>query len=221
MATRKIEGVFPIPVFISTYDKHEELKDDFMHMLEDGDVKENNRSAGTFHVVNNFFDKHSYPAFDEWKQWMNQELSEYWINVLGKYKTDLLITDYWFNMCEQGGAQHLHDHCNAAFSGTYYINLSDHVHSKFHVANPHIQMTSFEPLLLLEKAQDTVWNQDAVPIEHGEGDLVLFPSWLRHGYPQNNRAGRVSLSFNVLPKTITSGIYTFEINNVTSGVELE
>lgn len=219
--TRKIEGVFPIPVYITSYDKHEELKDDFMHMLEDGEVKENNRSKGTYHVVNDFFDKNSYPAFNHWREWMDNELKEYWLNVLGKYETDLMITDYWFNMSQKGGYQHLHDHCNAALSGTYYINFNDALHSKFHVANPHIQTTSFEPLLILEKKNQTPWNEDAVPIDHNEGDLVLFPSWLRHGYPENNEGGRVSMSFNVLPKLISSGIYTFEVNNVTPGIELK
>lgn len=84
--TRKIEGVFPIPVYITSYDKHEELKDDFMHMLEDGEVKENNRSKGTYHVVNDFFDKNSYPAFNHWREWMDNELKEYWLMYLASMK---------------------------------------------------------------------------------------------------------------------------------------
>lgn len=185
------------------------------------EIRQNNRSQKTYHIVNDLFDTSKNARFLEFKQWMYKEITEYWLNVLGKYASEMVITDYWFNISQKDGYQHLHDHCNAAISGTYYINFNEHAHSRFHVATPHAQMTSFEPILVMETVKKTDWNQQTIPISHAEGDLVLFPSWLRHGYPANMADGRISLSFNVLPKTINSRLYKFEINNITPSIERE
>ena len=226
--TSKIEGVFPIPVYVSSYQKHKELKNELLHIIDEGDAKENNRvqqiyqndrSKKTYHIVNDFFDTSRNARFLEFKRWLYEEIGEYWLNVLGKYESEMVVTDYWFNISQKDGYQHLHDHCNAAVSGTYYINFNERSHSRFQVATPHAQTTSFEPILLTETVKATDWNQQIITINHTEGDLVLFPSWLRHGYAPNSADGRISLSFNVMPKIINSRLYKFEINNITRGVE--
>jgi uncharacterized protein (TIGR02466 family) len=184
-------------------------------------IYQNDRSKKTYHIVNDFFETSQNPQVLEFKQWMYGEIGEYWTNVLGKYESDMVVTDYWFNISQKDGYQHLHDHCNAAVSGTYYINFNEDSHSRFHVANPHAQLTSFEPILLTETVRATDWNQQTVAVGHQEGDLVLFPSWLRHGYPPNTADGRVSFSFNALPKIINSRLYKFEINNIGPGIARE
>ena len=217
----QIQGVFPVPIYVSRYEKHTEVKNELLRMIEaegsNQEIHQNNRSEKTFHIVNDGFYTSTNAEFLEFKHWVYNEIAEYWLNVLGKYPSEMLVTDYWFNISQKDGYQHLHDHCNAAISGTYYINFNERTHSRFHVATPHTQLTSFEPVLVTETVKKTEWNQQAISISHAEGDLVLFPSWLRHGYPANLGDGRISLSFNVLPKIINSRLYKFEITNITTG----
>jgi uncharacterized protein (TIGR02466 family) len=221
----KVEGVFPIPIYVSAYENHKELKNELLRIIDENEanrtqeIYQNDRSKKTYHIVNDFFDTSRNARFLEFKQWLYSGISDYWSNVLGKYECEMVVTDYWFNISQKDGYQHLHDHCNAAISGTYYINFNDSTHSRFHVATPHAQTTSFEPILLTETVKITDWNKQTVEVRHAEGDLVLFPSWLRHGYPPNPADGRISLSFNVLPKIISSRLYKFEINNLGPGIE--
>ena len=54
-------------------------------------------------------------------------------------------------------------------------------------------------ILQLPSSQQTSFNMPEVIVPHGEGDLLIYPSNLTHGYESNPSDQRITLSFNVAP----------------------
>ena len=48
-----------------------------------------------------------------------------------------------------------------------------------------------------------------------EGELLLFPSQICHGYENNKGDGRITLSMNIMPTVISSGDYGWRCVNLT------
>ena len=69
---------------------------------------------------------------------------------------------------------------------------SDEASSKLHFENPN-------PLIgFIEAAQPTEFNMEMAKFKLAPGDLVLFPSWLKHGsgFEANQSALRIMISLN-------------------------
>ena len=50
-----------------------------------------------------------------------------------------------------------------------------------------------------------------------EGQLVIWPSTLEHGYKRNEGNNRISIAVNFLPEYIDNGGYKFKIGMVNDG----
>ena len=51
-------------------------------------------------------------------------------------------------------------------------------------------------------------------VEHKEGTLLLWESHLTHLYDENNEDDRISISFNVMPETISRAGYDFKLTRL-------
>jgi cupin superfamily acireductone dioxygenase involved in methionine salvage len=51
------------------------------------------------------------------------------------------------------------------------------------------------------KKKNTEWNANVVKVGVEEGDLIIFPSWMKHDVSLNETKNRerISLSFNTFP----------------------
>jgi hypothetical protein len=96
----------------------------------------------------------------------------------------------WINI--QGPESELfpHTHPRSAISGALYIKADSESSSiNFHNPNPYIDIFDIK--------QWTVNTFKSVYIAPNAGDLLLFPSWLKHGsYGVNKSTQRIVLSFN-------------------------
>jgi uncharacterized protein (TIGR02466 family) len=100
------------------------------------------------------------------------------------------IDNSWINV--QGPGSRLHDHMHpiSVVSGALYIKVdSDSSSINFHNPNPFVDM--------FDVKRWTVHTFKTSYIPPTTGDLLLFPSWLKHGSNQPNRSQeRIVLSFN-------------------------
>ena len=103
---------------------------------------------------------------------------------------DLKIKNIWSNI--QNCNSVLDEHCHPSFfiSGALYINVNDSCSITFHNPNPHIYFTHVvnQNEFSFEWSRFPVYNKD----------LILFPSWLRHGHRNhiNQMDDRIVISFN-------------------------
>lgn len=102
----------------------------------------------------------------------------------------LKITQSWLTRTIKGQSHHAHTHPNSIVSGVLYINLAPQDGINFY-RNEDNQWYE-----LLRK-EDSYYNAYRYFIQTSVGDIVLFPSHVRHGVQQvTENVERVSLSFN-------------------------
>ncbi len=102
----------------------------------------------------------------------------------------LKITQSWLTSSVKGQSHHAHTHPNSIVSGVLYINLAPHDGINFY-RNEDNQWYE-----LLRK-EDSYYNAYRYFIQTSVGDIVLFPSNVKHGVQQvTENVERVSLSFN-------------------------
>lgn len=102
----------------------------------------------------------------------------------------LQITQSWLTRSQQGDAHHTHTHPNSVISGVLYINLAPRDGINFYRNEDNLWYE-------LIRQQDSYYNALRYFVQTGIGDIILFPSNVRHGVSQvTENIDRVSLSFN-------------------------
>jgi uncharacterized protein (TIGR02466 family) len=102
----------------------------------------------------------------------------------------LQITQSWLTRSGKGQSHHTHTHPNSIVSGVLYVNLAQHDGINF-FRNEDMQW--YEML----RAEETYYNAPRYFIQTAIGDIILFPSHIRHGvHTVNEDIQRVSLAFN-------------------------
>ena len=104
------------------------------------------------------------------------------------------IGDIWSNIQNAGSKLNQHSHPTSEVSGALYINVAEDDKLYFHNPNPYVYFTPRKDL--------TPYNYEYhwIPVKNCQ--LVLFPSWLRHGNDNviNKMDGRIVVSFNSVNK---------------------
>ena len=109
------------------------------------------------------------------------------------------ITGLWVNVGRPGAPHKAHSHPNNFLSGTYYAVTPEGASAiTFHDPRPQAGLIAPQPERL------TPMNGGKITFDVAPGDLLLWPSWLRHSVPPN-RSGedRLTLSFNLMFSAFT------------------
>lgn len=109
-----------------------------------------------------------------------------------KFDVSIYPTQSWLNFTNPGYNHHVHSHPNSFVSGTFYFSADGDMDS----------ISFFNPAgreIVLPQSAFNTYNSDMwiVPVE--TGDIVLFPSNLRHcveNTVQERTLTRISLAFN-------------------------
>jgi len=95
----------------------------------------------------------------------------------------------WSNIQQPGSVLREHSHPSSVLSGALYINVDDNSVLPVHNPNPYVK---FE-----EPYKPTIYNSYGTDLKVCNGELLLFPAWLRHGNSNvNQMVDRVVISFN-------------------------
>jgi len=175
--------IFPKPVLITPYEKPISKELEFIRTLEWISQKANG----------NFKSKDSYILKNEQlkdiKNFIVETVNKYCEKILNT-KQRLVITQSWFNKNPTGSKHHEHVHPNSIISGVMYFQIDQTL--------PPIQFSkSNQDGVKLDPIKYNVLNSDTFLLPCKPGELLLFPSNLRHSVPINTgMPDRISLSFN-------------------------
>lgn len=121
----------------------------------------------------------------------------------GKHDDYHWLCQMWANVSEDGASNHLHMHPGNIWSGAFYVDMGGaeqkpEFGGEFYFEDPRF------PLSLMHNTKFRFADSDGRPmplmpqLNFKPGDLVLFPSWLRHGVNAYRGSGtRISIAFNV------------------------
>lgn len=109
----------------------------------------------------------------------------------------ITLTDSYLELGSENAMYAPHEHSNVIYSGTYFINfdLTQHAVLKFR----RNITTNYYPSLQLQHTEENAFNQLEAIVPYNEGDIVIHPPNIQHGYEASNHTNRITLSFNVAP----------------------
>lgn len=187
MANRELLQLFPIPVLISKYEKDlsEELQyiKNLEYNLNNSEAQKiySKQSSDTF-----LLDK---PELKDIKEFIDSQIDFYVNNIL-ECSNKLRITQSWANITDTGKKHHEHRHPNSIVSGVFYFQINKTL-PPIEFRNKNNETYSFT----IKKHNNFNAETFLLPLETGE--LILFPSTLYHGVPENESTiPRISLAFN-------------------------
>lgn len=71
--------------------------------------------------------------------------------------------------------------------------------------------TNLSPFIELNIKKNTKYNSGGAVINHTEGDVLFWKSYLVHGYTDNMADNRISISFNIMPRYFYNNSYSFKV----------
>jgi uncharacterized protein (TIGR02466 family) len=175
--------IFPIPVLIRKYENPFEEEFTFIKNLRYIKQKDN----GNFKSDDTYLLKHE--ELSKIKDFIYESLSKYTQNIL-QTKQRLVVTQAWTNRNPPHSKHHEHIHPNSIISGVFYFRQSKTL--------PPIQFSkTLQDFFKLNPEKYNVLNSETFMLPMVDGELVLFPSSLRHSVPLNKgNEERYSMSFN-------------------------
>jgi hypothetical protein len=127
-----------------------------------------------------------------------QELVDFLYPYLFQYfprNVNIEVVNSWLNVYNNGCSQEPHNHVNFPdfinFSGVIFVRFDETKDGKFYFENMNLDHTILGYTHIFEQPH-------IVEPDVKEGDLLLFPAFVRHGVRmQNNDTNRMTLSFNL------------------------
>ena len=189
----RIEGIFPIPVYLTQRDSNLDLTEE----KEIEDVIEEGMRKNKFNSIS----KNSY-IFDtklfHLKEFIEKHIKTFVKQIMNpKREVDFYITQSWLTITKPGEYHHIHSHPNSIISGAFYVSTVENDAVQFHDG-----YVDIKERIKIEPLEYNSWNSNFTAFHVANNVLILFPSWMQHGsYPNKNATTeRICLSFNVFAK---------------------
>jgi len=183
MKKDELLSVFPTPVQIYKYENN--IEKELKH-IENLEWKEQ-PANGNFRSADSYLTKHE--QLQKIVLFFKECIDDY-CNTIVNSDQRLVITQLWGNKNPKGSRHHEHVHPNSIISGVFYLRQDPKL--------PPIQFSkSNQHGIKLDPKKYNTFNAETFLLPCVAGELILFPSNLRHSVPQNQgEEERISLSFN-------------------------
>ena len=185
------------PVQLGQY--HSELSSKQISSLDNIITVSQDDSSREFYKVSHGQNLLDRPSLLELKNFILNSSSHFLVNTFGLTNT-IHIANSWINISLPSSSQGFHSHANSLISGTYYISFDSSIHPSLVLKHPRAQcsFSAYEDMPFLP----TIYNSPLFKPSYSQGDLLLWPSYLEHGFFANMNCSdsltpRVSLSFNI------------------------
>ena len=175
--------IFPSPVLITKY-KHS-IEEEFKFVKNLRYIEQNENS--NFKSDDTYLLKHK--ELSKIKDFIYESLNKFTQNII-QTKQRLVVTQAWTNKNPPNSKHHEHIHPNSIISGVFYFRQSKTL--------PPIQFSkAVQDSIKLNPEKYNQLNSETFLLPMVDGELVLFPSSLRHSVPANKgNEERYSMSFN-------------------------
>ena len=208
----QVESFFAVPIARAWLPGYEDLcarlSQVFLERADQGDTYRHQKRIDTMHgdLFESRFDlfRWSDPPIRELAAGCHEALAKL-VRKLNDYSEEELAGlrfsyHAWFHVTRKFGYQGQHNHPNASWSGIFCVDPGDEVPQRpdsglvrFHDPRTHIDMYSDAG----NRELQLPWSIGSCDWRHRRGQLVMFPSYLRHEiYPYVGERPRIVVAFN-------------------------
>ena len=175
--------IFPTPLLIVPY---EESIDEELAYLKTISYREQQQN-GNYRSDDSYLLRNE--EFKNIKNFLKEAVDKFTTNVLNT-KQRLVITQCWANRNPKGSKHHEHVHPNSIVSGVMYFQIYEKL--------PPISFTKDrQDGIKLNPEKYNHINSESFMLPCKPGELILFPSSLKHSVPINQGdEDRISVTFN-------------------------
>ena len=175
--------IFPTPILITKYEGSlvDELKYiDTLDWIEQK-ANQNFKSKDTYLL--------NHEQFKNIKNFIYESLNKFTKDI-SQSDQRLVVTQCWLNKNPKGSKHHEHVHPNSIISGVFYFRQDPKL--------PPISFSkSIQSAMKLDPKKFNNLNSETFLLPCTDGELILFPSNLKHSVPINmGDEPRISMSFN-------------------------
>ena len=175
--------IFPTPLLIVPYEQPIDKELSYLKTISYRKQQQN----GNFRSDDSYLLRNE--EFKDIKNFLKESMDKFTTNVLNT-KQRLVITQCWANRNPKGSQHHEHVHPNSIVSGVMYFQINEKL--------PPISFTKDrQDGMKLNPEKYNHMNSETFMLPCKPGELILFPSSLRHSVPTNHgEEDRISVSFN-------------------------
>ena len=175
--------LFPTPLLIVPYEQSLDKELAYLKTISYRKQQQN----GNFRSDDSYLLRNE--EFKNIKNFLKESMDKFTTNVLNT-KQRLVITQCWANRNPKGSKHHEHVHPNSIVSGVMYFQINEKL--------PPIQFSKLnQDGMKLDPEKYNHMNSETFMLPCKPGELILFPSSLRHSVPTNHgEEDRISVSFN-------------------------
>mgnify|MGYP003950912361 CR=1 FL=1 len=200
--------IFPTTIGRYWFNENERVKQQVLPLLDK--TSERSEHPNSIHYFEEKLNALVQREFIELQNFILNCVDQYAKNIL-KLPTSMIPAGSWVNKTNKGFSQKIHNHGNSYLSATYYIQYDPSIHSSINFYNNKEQEAKL-PYMYYKPTEFNEYNALGFSLSDlKEGDLLIWPSHLEHGYDENLGDNRISLSLNFLPEYINNGSYPLKI----------
>jgi uncharacterized protein (TIGR02466 family) len=132
---------------------------------------------------------HMWDVLEDFREWLIQPIDFMWKEFEFRANSDATVLNSWINTHKKTGVTLEHNHNQALFVVTSYLNLpKDSGYIEFRdPLEYHKGNTPMDP-------EETLWK--SIPCK--TNDVLIFPAWLKHRtQPNNTDEERIVMTWNV------------------------
>jgi uncharacterized protein (TIGR02466 family) len=203
--------LFPTTVARFEYENHNKFKSDLINLLDTTDDVRVDKVLNSKHYFEGNSNYLEFDIFQDFKKFLINSANSY-CKELMRYDVNNVITESWINQTDTNYHQFMHNHGNSFLSATYYVNYDSKIHSPIEFQNNRHKQTQLPYLMLRPFEFNDLNSLGWQPPNLSEGQLLIWPSHLEHGYGPNLGDNRISIAFNFLPEYINNGVYKFKLS---------
>lgn len=190
-----IQGIFPVPVFITKLDTP--VSEDEKELLASFELRPNQVNASSIeqYVLD-------HPKLQNLKATLSRCVDSYFEEIYKpRPSRDMkaYITCSWTNVVLDSQHHHHHMHPNSFISGVLYVSTAPGDSIEF--TNPNLASVNVWDIASDIDCKEFIARHWTFPVE--DNMIVLFPSWLTHSVPTRKNNGnppRLSVPFNTFLK---------------------
>ena len=200
--------IFPTTIGKYWYNENDRTKSQILPLLDSTTDKfEFENGIHYFDTKLNAFDQRE---LIELKNFVLAMVNRYAKEVLN-ITTNMIVAGAWINKTHKGFSQKIHNHGNSYLSATYYLCYNNNIHSSICFYNNKEGESKMPYLYSLPNEINEYNTMGFSFTDIKEGDLLVWPSYLQHGFDKNEGDDRISISMNFLPEYINNGNYSLKI----------